>query len=54
MSGMLAPDKARRGHRLGRDPQVFVASKIGTIAGCMVTSGMVTRSAHAACCAKTW
>jgi len=25
---------------------VFVASKIGTVAGCMVTSGMVTRSAH--------
>jgi translation initiation factor IF-2 len=23
-----------------------VASKIGTVAGCMVTSGMVTRSAH--------
>ena len=25
---------------------VFVATKIGTVAGCMVTSGMVTRSAH--------
>jgi len=25
---------------------VFVASKIGTVAGCMVTSGHVVRSAH--------
>ncbi|MDO9159400.1 MAG: EF-Tu/IF-2/RF-3 family GTPase, partial [Burkholderiaceae bacterium] len=25
---------------------VFVASKIGTVAGCMVTSGVVNRNAH--------
>ena len=46
MSGMLTPDKKEEiiGHAEIRT--VFVASKIGTVAGCMVTSGHVTRSAN--------
>ena len=46
MSGMLTPDKKEEiiGHAEIRT--VFVASKIGTVAGCMVTSGHVTRNAN--------
>ena len=46
MSGMLTPDKKEEiiGHAEIRT--VFVASKIGTVAGCMVTSGYVTRNAN--------
>ena len=46
MSGMLAPEKKEEiiGHAEIRT--VFVASKIGTVAGSYVTSGVVTRSAH--------
>ncbi|WP_018410898.1 translation initiation factor IF-2 [Methyloversatilis thermotolerans] len=47
LSGMLAPEK--REHVLGTVEirQVFRISKVGTVAGCMVTSGMVKRSASA-------
>ena len=46
MSGMLAPEKREEDIGTAEIRTVFVASKIGTVAGCMVTSGMVTRSAH--------
>jgi translation initiation factor IF-2 len=46
MSGMLAPEKREEIIGQAEIRTVFVASKIGTVAGCMVTSGMVTRSSH--------
>ncbi|RFP82829.1 translation initiation factor IF-2 [Hydrogenophaga sp. SNF1] len=46
MSGMLAPEKREEVIGMAEIRTVFVASKIGTVAGCMVTQGMVTRSAH--------
>ncbi|MES2424086.1 MAG: translation initiation factor IF-2 [Pseudomonadota bacterium] len=45
MSGMLTPDKKEEIIGMAEIRTVFVASKIGTVAGCMVTSGMVNRSA---------
>ncbi len=46
MSGMLAPEKREEVIGNAEIRTVFVASKIGTVAGCMVTNGFVTRSAH--------
>jgi len=46
MSGMLAPEKREEVIGSAEIRTVFVASKIGTVAGCMVTSGFVTRNAH--------
>ena len=46
MSGMLAPEKKEEVIGSAEIRTVFVASKIGTVAGCMVTSGMVTRNSH--------
>ncbi|MBN9407530.1 MAG: translation initiation factor IF-2 [Burkholderiales bacterium] len=46
MSGMLAPEKREEVIGTAEIRTVFVASKIGTVAGCMVTSGFVTRNAH--------
>jgi len=46
MSGMLAPEKKEEVIGMAEIRTVFVASKIGTVAGCMVTSGHVTRSSH--------
>lgn len=46
MSGMLAPEKKEEVIGSAEIRTVFVASKIGTVAGCMVTSGLVTRNAH--------
>ncbi|MFC3686187.1 translation initiation factor IF-2 [Hydrogenophaga luteola] len=46
MSGLLAPEKREEVIGSAEIRTVFVASKIGTVAGCMVTSGMVTRNAH--------
>jgi translation initiation factor IF-2 len=46
MSGMLAPEKKEEVIGSAEIRTVFVASKIGTVAGCMVTNGMVTRNAH--------
>ncbi|RYF32332.1 MAG: translation initiation factor IF-2, partial [Comamonadaceae bacterium] len=46
MSGMLAPEKREEVIGSAEIRTVFVASKIGTVAGCMVTSGLVTRNAH--------
>ncbi len=46
MSGMLAPEKREEVIGMAEIRTVFVATKIGTVAGCMVTSGHVTRNAH--------
>jgi translation initiation factor IF-2 len=46
MSGMLAPEKREENIGTAEIRTVFVASKIGTVAGCMVTSGFVTRNSH--------
>ena len=46
MSGMLAPEKREEIIGSAEIRTVFVATKIGTIAGCMVTSGLVNRNAH--------
>jgi translation initiation factor IF-2 len=46
MSGMLAPEKREEIIGTAEIRTVFVASKIGTVAGCMITSGQATRSAH--------
>jgi translation initiation factor IF-2 len=46
MSGMLAPEKREEVIGTAEIRTVFVATKIGTVAGCMVTHGHVTRSAH--------
>ncbi len=46
MSGMLAPEKREEIIGFAEIRTVFVASKIGTVAGCMVTGGFVNRSAH--------
>ena len=46
MSGMLTPDKKEEIIGTAEIRQVFKVSKIGSIAGCMVTSGMVRRAAR--------
>ena len=46
MSGMLAPEKREEVIGFAEIRTVFVASKIGTVAGCMVTGGSVNRTAH--------
>jgi translation initiation factor IF-2 len=46
MSGMLTPDKKEEIVGSAEIRQVLRVSKIGAIAGCMVTSGMVKRSAR--------
>ncbi len=45
MSGMLAPEKKEEIIGMAEIRQIFRASKIGAIAGCMVTQGVVRRSA---------
>jgi translation initiation factor IF-2 len=46
MSGMLAPEQKEEVIGTAEIRTVFVASKIGTVAGCMVTSGFVRRNAR--------
>jgi translation initiation factor IF-2 len=46
MSGMLAPEQKEEVIGTAEIRTVFVASKIGTVAGCMITAGVVTRSAR--------
>jgi len=46
MSGMLAPEQKEEVIGNAEIRTVFVASKIGTVAGCMVTNGQVTRSSR--------
>ena len=45
MSGMLTPDKKEEVIGTAEIRQVFKVSKIGSIAGCMVTAGVVRRAA---------
>jgi translation initiation factor IF-2 len=46
MSGMLAPEQREEIIGTAEIRTVFVASKIGTVAGCMVTNGVVRRNAR--------
>src|SRR5450830_963906 len=46
MSGMLTPDKKEEVIGTAEIRQVFKVTKIGSIAGCMVTSGVVRRTAR--------
>ena len=46
MSGMLTPDKREEVIGTAEIRQVFKVSKIGSIAGCMVTAGIVRRTAR--------
>jgi len=46
MSGMLTPDKKEEVIGSAEIRQVFRVSKIGSIAGCMVTSGVIRRTAR--------
>ena len=46
MSGMLTPDKKEEVIGNAEIRQVFKVSKIGAIAGCMVTAGLVRRTAR--------
>jgi len=46
MGGMLAPEQKEEVIGTAEIRQVFTASKIGSIAGCMVTSGIVRRGAR--------
>jgi translation initiation factor IF-2 len=46
LSGMLAPEKKEQVLGMVQVRQVFKISKIGTIAGCYVTEGLVRRGAQ--------
>ncbi len=46
MSGMLTPDKKEEIIGMAEIRQVFRISKIGSIAGCMVTNGVIRRNAR--------
>jgi translation initiation factor IF-2 len=46
MSGMLTPDKKEEIIGCAEIRQIFKVAKIGSIAGCMVTSGVVRRTAR--------
>ena len=46
MSGMLTPDKKEEVIGTAEIRQVFKVSKIGSIAGCMVTAGLVRRTSR--------
>ncbi len=46
MTGMLAPEQREEVIGTAEVRTVFVASKIGTVAGCMVTAGQVVRNAR--------
>lgn len=46
MGGMLAPEQKEEVIGTAEIRQVFTASKIGSIAGCMVTSGVIRRGAR--------
>ena len=47
MSGMLTPDKKEEITGMVEIRQVFIVSKIGSIAGCLVTDGVIKRSSKA-------
>jgi translation initiation factor IF-2 len=44
LSGMLAPEKREQIIGMVEVKQVFLVSKVGAIAGCLVTDGMVKRT----------
>ncbi len=44
LSGMLAPEKREQIIGMVEVRQVFLVSKVGAIAGCLVTDGMVKRT----------
>jgi translation initiation factor IF-2 len=46
MGGMLAPEQREEIIGMAEIRSVFVATKIGTVAGCMVTDGLVRRDAR--------
>jgi translation initiation factor IF-2 len=46
MTGMLAPEQKEEVIGMAEIRNVFVASKIGTVAGCMITAGVVHRGAR--------
>jgi len=46
MTGMLAPEQKEEVIGTAEIRTVFVASKIGTVAGCMITAGQVVRNAR--------
>jgi translation initiation factor IF-2 len=46
MSGMLAPEQREETIGTAEIRSVFVASKIGTVAGCMMTAGVARRDAR--------
>jgi translation initiation factor IF-2 len=46
MSGMLAPEQKEEVIGMAEIRSVFVASKIGTVAGCMITAGLARRDAR--------
>ncbi|HSQ72507.1 MAG TPA: translation initiation factor IF-2 [Rubrivivax sp.] len=46
MTGMLAPEQKEETIGTAEIRTVFVASKIGTVAGCMITAGQVVRNAR--------
>ena len=46
MGGMLPPEQREEVIGTAEIRTVFVASKIGTVAGCMITAGQVTRNAR--------
>jgi translation initiation factor IF-2 len=46
MTGMLAPEQREETIGTAEIRTVFVASKIGTVAGCMITAGQVIRGAR--------
>ena len=46
MTGMLAPEQREEVIGTAEIRTKFVASKIGTVAGCMITAGVVRRGAH--------
>ena len=46
LGGMLSPEKKESVLGMAEVRQVFRISKVGAVAGCMVTEGMVKRSAH--------
>ncbi|MFZ5473991.1 MAG: translation initiation factor IF-2, partial [Pseudomonadota bacterium] len=46
LSGLLSPEKKETVLGMAEVRQVFRISKVGTVAGCMVTEGLVKRTAH--------
>ncbi|TCS73435.1 translation initiation factor 2 (bIF-2) [Sulfuritortus calidifontis] len=46
LSGLLSPEKKENVLGMAEVRQVFRISKVGAVAGCMVTEGLVKRSAH--------